>query len=161
MSDGTTSIDQLPDTSQINNIKPPQIPQSSPVSQNLGNVENVKIENYGQQLNSEREGSSIVKQIDYNSQLGPALKEGFGLVAIEAQAAGVPCALYNGFPRSVDMKLGLVSFLSSFDCEEWITTILSIKDNKNRDKGAITLAIKNRGFDVKTNTKLIEDFYAK
>ena len=93
--------------------------------------------------------------------IGPALKEGFGLVAIEAQAAGVPCALYNGFPRSVDMKLGLVSFLSSFDCEEWITTILSIKDNKNRDKGAITLAIKNRGFDVKTNTKLIEDFYAK
>ena len=47
MSDGTTSIDQLPDTSQINNIKPAQIAQSIPVSQNLGTVENIKIENYG------------------------------------------------------------------------------------------------------------------
>ena len=29
----------------------------------------------GEQLNSEREGNTMVKQIDYSSQLGPALKE--------------------------------------------------------------------------------------
>ena len=119
MSDGTTSIDQLPDTSQINNIKPPQIPQSSPVSQNLGNVENVKIENYGQQLNSEREGSSIVKQIDYNSQLGPALKEAAAAGATVLPSRDIP---QNTLPLQHDKEIK-PNFIPKQD-EDYIGNIL-------------------------------------
>lgn len=78
MSSGTTSIDQLP-SAQSN-------PSASPIQNNLPpqsvpnpeiNTENVKIENYGQQLNSERQQQtgSQVQPIDYTSQLSSALKE--------------------------------------------------------------------------------------
>ncbi len=68
MASCTTSIDQLPTASQSNS-------PSSPVQTALGNNENVKIENYGQQLDAERKADQAVQQIDYTSQLTPALKE--------------------------------------------------------------------------------------
>lgn len=78
MSSGTTSIDQLPSA--------PSNPSASPIQNNLPpqsvpnpeiNTENVKIENYGQQLNAERQQltGSQVQPIDYTSQLTSALKE--------------------------------------------------------------------------------------
>ena len=64
--------------------------------------------------------------------IGPALQEGFGLVAVEAQAAGVPCVLYNGFPKSVDMGFGLVKFLNNFEVSNWVLTIKDLpKKNFN------------------------------
>ena len=68
MASCTTSIDQLPTASQSNS-------PSSPVQTALGNNENVKIENYGQQLDAERKADQAVQQIDYTSQLTPVLKE--------------------------------------------------------------------------------------
>ena len=47
MANSTTSIDQLPAASQQNS-------SINPVQPTLGNSENVKIENYGQQLAQER-----------------------------------------------------------------------------------------------------------
>ncbi len=73
----TTQIDQLPSTSSnppenpIQNNLSPQPPTTSNM-----NTENIKVENYGQQLNAEREqNGSKVTQIDYTSQLSSALKE--------------------------------------------------------------------------------------
>ena len=52
MSSGTTSIDQLPSTSSNPSENPVQnnLPQQSITNSNM-NTENIKIENYGQQLN--------------------------------------------------------------------------------------------------------------
>lgn len=69
MANCTTSIDQLPPATQSNS-------QSNPVQQAaLGNSENIKIENYGQQLDIERKADHAVQQIDYTSQLTSVLKE--------------------------------------------------------------------------------------
>ncbi len=91
--------------------------------------------------------------------LGPALQEGFGLVALEAQAAGIPCVLYTGFPKSVDMDLNLVTFLDNFNPSEWANEILKIKDKKLIDKDVIYNQIANLGFDSVENAKKIEKLY--
>ncbi|MEI8140750.1 MAG: glycosyltransferase [bacterium] len=54
----------------------------------------------------------------------PSLFEGLGGAAIEAQAAGTPCVLAQGIPKSVDMGLGLVEFLSLNDAQEWADAVL-------------------------------------
>ena len=90
--------------------------------------------------------------------LGPALQEGFGLVAVEAQAAGLPCVLYKGFPKTVDMNLNLVTFLNNLDATEW-TKAINLLPKKNNDFTLVKKAIITKGFDSKSNTKEIERRY--
>jgi len=70
---GTTSIDQLPINPQGNASSAAPV-QPTP-SENLGEAQNVKIENYGQQLQSERGTDPVVNNIDYSAQLSSSLKE--------------------------------------------------------------------------------------
>lgn len=79
MSLGTTSIDSLPTPNQ--NTDPVQI----------SNTENVKIENYGQQLNAERSAETQIPPIDYTSQLTSALKD--------AQASGATVLPSRDIPQ--------------------------------------------------------------
>jgi glycosyltransferase EpsF len=44
--------------------------------------------------------------------LFPSLFEGFGIVTLEAQCAGTPCVVSDAVPKTVDMGLELISFLS-------------------------------------------------
>jgi hypothetical protein len=95
MSSGTTSIDQLPSTSSNPSENPVQnnLPQQSITNSNM-NTENIKIENYGQQLNAERQQQqtgSQVPPIDYTSQLSSALKE--------AQASGATVLPSRDIPQ--------------------------------------------------------------
>ncbi|MGR7813248.1 glycosyltransferase [Lacinutrix undariae] len=96
----------------------------------------------------------------FDAFISPALKEGFGLVAVEAQAAGTPCLLYEGFPKTVDMDLGLVSFFSSFKVNEWVDEIVNLSPRLN-DKTAIHHKISEKGFDIQSNIAKIEELYLK
>ena len=91
--------------------------------------------------------------------LGPALLEGFGLVAVEAQAAGIPCLLYKGFPASVDMGLGLVDFLKDFDVNNWANLVVESKHKRITNKEMIFKAISERGYDVVNNATWLEELY--
>jgi len=91
--------------------------------------------------------------------VAPALQEGFGLVAVEAQAAGIPCVLYTGFPSLVDMDLKLVSFIDNLNSKIWADRIESVKDMKLSDHAMILDSIENKGFDIKKNTEIIEKLY--
>ena len=66
----TTNIDELP-SSNSNNVT------SAPVQNlfNETNTENIKMPNYGEQLNSEKEVSPALQNIDYTSKLNSSLKE--------------------------------------------------------------------------------------
>ena len=66
----TTNIDELP-SSNSNNVN------SAPVQNvfNENNTENVKMPNYGEQLNSEKEVAPALQNIDYTSKLNSSLKE--------------------------------------------------------------------------------------
>lgn len=91
--------------------------------------------------------------------VGPSLQEGFGLVAVEAQAAATPCILYKGFPKSVDMQLELVTFVDDFKIQNWVNAILNVKSKKIPDKSTIKDTIRSLGFDSRMNAKEVCDFY--
>lgn len=92
--------------------------------------------------------------------VGPALREGFALVPIEAQAAATPCLLYKGFPRAEDMGAGLVEFHDDFNIREWCDSAIRLLEKRGTVSQETCLnAIRNRGFDAKQNAKLICEYY--
>jgi len=94
---GTTSIDQLPtSTQQQSNINSLPVQQDKTV---MGETQNIKIENYGQQLNAERQNNQVSAQnIDFNS----VLKE-----VATAGATGLPSRdiPQNTLPRQSDQEI--------------------------------------------------------
>jgi hypothetical protein len=84
MSSDTTSLDQLPVSSQTP-------PTNNPIQQTaLGNSENVKIENYGQQLDVERKTDNSIPQIDYTAQLTSSLKDASAAGATVLPSRDIP-----------------------------------------------------------------------
>lgn len=102
----------------------------------------------------EREDIPIVMHT-FDIFVGPALREGFGLVAVEAQAAGVPCLLYKGFPRTVDMNINLCRFMDSFNIKLWSDNLETILNGTSRDRNEIYNSITGRGFNAEENARLI------
>ncbi|NMW32597.1 glycosyltransferase [Altererythrobacter sp. RZ02] len=86
----------------------------------------------------------------------PALKEGFGIVAIEAQAAGKACVLSTGFPPAVDMGLNLVDFVEQYDTEMWADAIMQASVRDPVDSAQIDQAFQNSGFSIETSVKIVE-----
>ena len=85
MSDGVTSIDQLPRNPQSNSNTSLPIQES-----NLGENQNIKIENYGQQLNKERSNDKNSMNIDYTSQLNSSLQEASAAGATVLPSRDIP-----------------------------------------------------------------------
>ncbi len=92
--------------------------------------------------------------------VGPALKEGFGLVAVEAQAAGVPCVLYKGFPKTVDMRTSLCTFQSSFNVNSWAEAVIRANAKPRVDKSVIYHKICDLGFDACSNANKVCGMYS-
>lgn len=87
----------------------------------------------------------------------PSHFEGFGTVAIEAQANGLPCVLSNGFPEVVKVLEHTV-LLPLSNIDKWIETLNKYKDYKRRiDSIKI---INDKGFNVLETIKFLEEFYA-
>ncbi len=92
--------------------------------------------------------------------VGTSLQEGFGLVAVEAQAAGVPCVLYKGFPTTVDMQLGLCQFLDDFDTERWADAIIAASPFRHSiGTEQIAHQIALMGFDAASNAERVCQMY--
>jgi glycosyltransferase EpsF len=89
----------------------------------------------------------------------PALKEGFGLVAIEAQAAGTPCVISKGFPTSVDLGVGLVRFVEDFNAETWADEVMSAVGCRLARNESLKRAFSAAGFISSENTKRVEHAY--
>ncbi|MBB3034381.1 glycosyltransferase [Alteriqipengyuania lutimaris] len=88
--------------------------------------------------------------------VSPALREGFGLVALEAQAAGTPCVLSEGFPALIDMGLGLVSRPEGYDIDRWADAVEMAARQDRPSRAAAARAIEQRGFSAHENTRRIE-----
>ncbi|MFP3510712.1 glycosyltransferase [Peribacillus sp. SIMBA_075] len=89
----------------------------------------------------------------------PSKSEGLGIVAIEAQVAGLRCLCSDMVPNEVDIT-PLVNFLS-LDCDYklWVDKIIRyIEDDKFIRKSYFT-DVSEQGYDVKEATKKFEKFY--
>lgn len=91
--------------------------------------------------------------------LSPSKKEAFGMVAAEAQASGVHCFLSTNFPKSIDMGLGLVTFIEEYHSAEWAEKILNTNVRRNVCRNKILAKFTELGFDVSGNIAKIESLY--
>jgi glycosyltransferase involved in cell wall biosynthesis len=88
----------------------------------------------------------------------PSLYEGLGAVAIEAQAAGLPCLISDTVPKEAKIT-GLAEFLPIDKGPEiWAERLLGLKSYKREDMVDI---IKKAGYDIHDAAKWLEDYYSE
>ncbi len=89
--------------------------------------------------------------------LFPSLVEGFGIVALEAQASGLPIITSTAVPK--DARISENAFaLETKSAEEWANLSLSLLDSEPaREKGI--WYVKNAGFDRKTTAEAVLAIY--
>ncbi|MCR8969489.1 glycosyltransferase [Facklamia sp. 7083-14-GEN3] len=88
----------------------------------------------------------------------PSFSEGFGTVAIEAQAIGIPVIASDQISKEVDLGLGLIQFLS-LECEpkDWYQTMIDVYNqslNKIPSDEDRFRRIKNKSFTNEEAAKL-------
>ena len=92
----------------------------------------------------------------------PSRYEGFPIVGIEAQTAGLPCLFSNTITKDIDIRKKGVSFLpiTQKGIDEWVKAIVDIYNDKDRvklrDKSESADIIAEAGYDVRKETKRVE-----
>lgn len=89
--------------------------------------------------------------------LFPSVWEGFGMVAIEAQAAGLPCICSEAIPRSVKVTEQCV-FLPTDSALKWAEQALLWAKRNASSKNPIQSVVEH-GFDIKESSKKLAEFY--
>lgn len=87
--------------------------------------------------------------------LFPSLSEGFGLVAVEAQAASLPVVASINIPK--DTKVTDIISYHPLDLKEWYDYILKLKETPQ--KRDIINSAKLKSFDVSEICKQLENYY--
>ncbi len=88
----------------------------------------------------------------------PSVTEGFGIAALEAQAAGLPTLVSTGVPRAVNAGLGNVQFLPMDDPTAWATAIEQVVGRIVCPE-QIKAAFVQCGFDAEQGIKNMEQRY--
>ena len=87
----------------------------------------------------------------------PPVYEGLGIVAIEAQACGVPCLVSDVVPKEADMGLGQFVSLSLDDSpEKWCQDLYSLHQREKLKPELIREQIENKGYSISNTIKFIE-----
>lgn len=87
----------------------------------------------------------------------PSLFEGLGIVAVEAQTAGLPVICSDSVPQETNIT-PLVSYISLSNREKWKRSIL---DSLITNRESYSALVKKKGFDISDVSKMISLVYKK
>jgi glycosyltransferase EpsF len=94
--------------------------------------------------------------------LMPSLYEGFPVALVESQSAGIPALISNIIAKEVDLGVGLVEFLPlDGGIDLWVKKILEIIQRKKLDDNTRLAIIKQKGFNIDENIKILEQLYSR
>ena len=105
------------------------------------------------------EKRSDIAQIMMSSDvfIFPSLYEGLGIVAVEAQATGLPVVCSTNIPEETQLT-DIIDYVDLSDFEKWMQAVLSYQ-NKSIDRVKYAEQIKNAGYDAKTSANVLEEIY--
>lgn len=86
----------------------------------------------------------------------PSLYEGLGIVAVEAQASGLPCVVSSTIPQEAYLTDLVFSEELSASPEKWANVILEKRNTSRTDRSAEIAA---HGFDITTEAVKLQEFY--
>lgn len=100
---------------------------------------------------------SILKAAD--CMIMPSLHEGFPVVLVEAQVAGIPSLISDTIANEVDLGVNLVVFESlQANKENWFKKLKTIKQYKKNDDSYLEV-LRNKGFDINSSLDMLLKYY--
>lgn len=90
----------------------------------------------------------------------PSFFEGLGIVAIEAQAAGIPTVCSEGLPPEANISPLYRQLSLDKGSDKWADIVLQIANSKYAHTN-MSAYVKKAGFDIDSVTQKIQDYYLK